>query len=302
LQPNAPAAGLRESTPPKPAAQPERTRALAGSLQSAPPEYSVELKSDLEKPAVSNATVDKKLNSSSPPDLPVNSRNYVEMQRLAKAGTPPTPAANANAPSQNSDAAIAPSVAQTVTVQSDAESGTTTAPVPSEVSKPPQTPASADNRNYAQIVQLAPGTTAHGNGVALGVQSLSQTVSVESTADLDSRTLVRSPDPQVLWRISSGRYVERSLDAGVTWRAQWTSVNAHVVAGSAPSADTCWLVGRNGIVLLTTDGKKWHTVDPPASADFVAVDASNAASATVSASDGRKFETSDGGKHWSPAP
>jgi photosystem II stability/assembly factor-like uncharacterized protein len=129
-----------------------------------------------------------------------------------------------------------------------------------------------------------------------------ETVTVESAADRDLRTVVRSPDPQILWRVSSGRYVERSTDAGATWRAQWTSANAHVVAGSAPSADTCWLVGRNGIVLVTADGKKWHTIEPPASADFVAVSASNAASATITSTDGRKFETSDGGKHWSPAP
>jgi photosystem II stability/assembly factor-like uncharacterized protein len=130
----------------------------------------------------------------------------------------------------------------------------------------------------------------------------SETVSVESLADRDARTIVRSPDPQILWRVLSGRYVERSSDAGATWRAQWTSVNAHVVAGSAPSVDTCWLVGRGGIVLLSTDGKKWRAIEPPANADFVAVDASDAASATVTSGDGHKFETSDAGQHWTPAP
>jgi hypothetical protein len=55
-------------------------------------------------------------------------------------------------------------------------------------------------------------------------------------------------------------------------------------------------------VLLTTDGKKWRTIDPPVTADFVQVEASNAVSATVTSTDGHKFETSDGGKHWTPAP
>ena len=79
-------------------------------------------------------------------------------------------------------------------------------------------------------------------------------------------------------------------------------MNAHVVAGSAPSVETCWLVGRGGIVLLTTDGRKWRTVEPPTNADFVGVAASDASTATITADDGRKFATSDSGKHWAPAP
>jgi photosystem II stability/assembly factor-like uncharacterized protein len=127
-------------------------------------------------------------------------------------------------------------------------------------------------------------------------------VVVEAPFDRAARTLVRSPDPQVLWRISSGRYVERSVNGGATWRVQWTKADANVVAGSAPSADTCWLVGRGGIVLLTTDANKWRTLTPPADADFGSVAAVDASSATVTATDGRQFKTSDGGKHWSLAP
>jgi photosystem II stability/assembly factor-like uncharacterized protein len=127
-------------------------------------------------------------------------------------------------------------------------------------------------------------------------------MAVEAPLDRSTRMLVPSPDPQVLWRISGGRYVEMSADAGSTWRTQWTSPTAHVVAGSAPSIDTCWLVGRGGIVLLTTDANKWHTITPPADTDFASVAAVDASSATVSATDGRRFKTTDGGKHWTLAP
>ena len=156
----------------------------------------------------------------------------------------------------------------------------------------------------AAAAPTAPAPITRQRPVALSANnySASETVSVESAADRDVRTIVHSPDPQILWRISGGHYVERSNDAGATWRAQWTSVNAHVVAGSAPSAETCWLVGRGGIVLLTTDGRKWRTVEPPTSADFVGVAASDASTATITADDGRKFATSDSGKHWAPAP
>jgi hypothetical protein len=132
--------------------------------------------------------------------------------------------------------------------------------------------------------------------------TLSQSVVLEATADRYPQTIVRSPDPQVLWRVSSGRVVERSSDAGATWREQWTNASARIVAGAAPSADTCWLVGRGGIVLLTTDGKNWKTIAPPATADFVSVSVDGASSATVTASDGRQYTTSDGGKRWIPAP
>jgi Photosynthesis system II assembly factor YCF48 len=135
-------------------------------------------------------------------------------------------------------------------------------------------------------------------------RSLSQNNSLvlETAEDRKAQTIVRSPDPQVLWRISSGRFVERSADAGATWHTQWTNANAHVVAGAATSVETCWLVGRGGIILLTTDGKKWKTVSPPADVDFVTVAAADASSATVTTSEGRQFTTSDSGKHWAPAP
>jgi hypothetical protein len=130
----------------------------------------------------------------------------------------------------------------------------------------------------------------------------SESVMVEAGDATSARTLVRTPDPQVLWRFSSGRFVERSSDAGATWRVQWTNASAHLVAGAAPTADSCWLVGRGGMILLTTDGKNWKTVTPPADADFVSVAATDASSATVTTTDDRKFTTKDSGKHWTPAP
>jgi hypothetical protein len=127
-------------------------------------------------------------------------------------------------------------------------------------------------------------------------------VVVEAGNATSARMLVHSPDPQVLWRFSGGRFVERSSDAGATWRVQWTDANAHILAGAAPSSDSCWLVGRAGLVLVTVNGKKWKQVAPPADADFVGVAATDASSAIVTSSDGRKFTTTDGGKRWTPAP
>ncbi len=183
----------------------------------------------------------------------------------------PTPAA---IPRQRSNTAAS----QTVTLGTAA---TPAAPAASKSARSEHLSAAvATNRSFAQT----------------------ESVVVQAGDETSARTLVRTPDPQILWRFSSGRFVERSSDAGTTWRVQWTSPNAHLVAGAAPTADTCWLVGRDAMILVTTDGRKWKTIAPPADTDFVDVSATDASSATVTSTDGRRFTTSDIGKHWTPAP
>jgi photosystem II stability/assembly factor-like uncharacterized protein len=61
----------------------------------------------------------------------------------------------------------------------------------------------------------------------------------------------------------------------------------------------CWLVGRAGTVLLSTDGATWQLRTFPEGIDLVAVRATDAKTATVTASDGRLFSTTDGGATWS---
>ncbi len=205
---------------------------------------------------------------------------------------------------------------QTVTVENMAPPVTPTrqapaaAPVPPEIATGNAASARAPAIQAARKARSAQETqvvteAAQDNQVVASLSSsaaMSEAVTVESADDRNPRTIVHSPDPEVLWRISSGRFIERSRDAGATWRVQWTNADAHVVAGAAPSVETCWLVGRNGIILLTTDGKKWRTIAPPADADFADVAATDASSATVTTTDDRKFTTTDGGKRWIPAP
>jgi photosystem II stability/assembly factor-like uncharacterized protein len=74
---------------------------------------------------------------------------------------------------------------------------------------------------------------------------------------------------------------------------------AMILAGAAPTAKICWVVGAGGTILRTTNGGHWKTIRPPVETDFVRVEAADALSATVTAMDGRKFSTSDGGKSWS---
>jgi photosystem II stability/assembly factor-like uncharacterized protein len=63
----------------------------------------------------------------------------------------------------------------------------------------------------------------------------------------------------------------------------------------------CWLVGRAGTVLLSTDGATWQLRPFPEGADLVAVRATDANNASVTTVDGRRFSTADGGLTWAPA-
>jgi hypothetical protein len=113
---------------------------------------------------------------------------------------------------------------------------------------------------------------------------------------------ILSTDPAVRWRIAAGRSVSVSTNAGATWEVVPIDAPAELLAGSSPSPSVCWLVGRAGAVLRTTDGRKWERVPFPESVDLTAVQASDAQTAAVTASDGRTFRTVDGGRTWIPGP
>jgi len=118
---------------------------------------------------------------------------------------------------------------------------------------------------------------------------------------VEGRRIIKTPDSAVLWRFA-GSLVERSTDGGTSWKVEVPSANAQLTAGSAPAAEVCWVVGRVGAIFLTTNAKDWKRIHPPLMADFTAVTAQDASSAIVTATDGRRFATTDGGSHWNPAP
>jgi len=258
-----------------------------GSLARTSPN-SIFAKSEAAPPPNSTALAKKQ-------DLPASngsSSNEKELDRLEVSDELSTP------PNVATPAAQVPRNAATAPVISPARVPAT--PVPPDISNS----TTASGASPAAGAALKSARSEQMSAAVVTNRSFAQTESVVVQAGdaTSARTLVRTPDPQVLWRFSSGRFVERSSDAGATWRVQWTNANAHLLAGAAPTTDTCWLVGRDAMILLTTDGKMWKTITPPADADFVDVAATDASSATVTTKDDRKFTTSDNGKHWSPAP
>jgi photosystem II stability/assembly factor-like uncharacterized protein len=140
--------------------------------------------------------------------------------------------------------------------------------------------------------------------------SASQTTEAAALAKLQQAQIssnlmnlqIHTPDPKILWMIASPGLIEKSENGGTIWKPEYVETRALLLAGAAPTVKICWVVGANWTILRTTNGAHWKTIRPPADADFVRVEAEDALLATVTAIDGRKFSTSDGGKSWSSVP
>jgi hypothetical protein len=113
--------------------------------------------------------------------------------------------------------------------------------------------------------------------------------------------VIPTPDAAIQWRIN-GAAVERTTNGGETWTRLETGHPEAILAGSAPGAEVCWLVGRSGTVLVTTDARTWRRTPAPSSADIVAVSAADELNAVVRTADGEAFRTGDGGATWEQAP
>jgi hypothetical protein len=118
---------------------------------------------------------------------------------------------------------------------------------------------------------------------------------------LDS--VIVSSNPATRFRLLTGGGVQRSADGGATWRTENTGATDTLTAGASPSPSVCWLIGRSGTVLLSTDGRSWRRLPFPEAVDLRSISATDSDNATVTAVDGRAFATGDGGRSWrAPAP
>lgn len=164
----------------------------------------------------------------------------------------------------------------------------------------PQSAAALPVQPMTETVTLAPETASKAFGRGGGGGGGRQTFA--------SAFEIRSPLSDYRWRIVPPTGIQRSLDAGVSWSVVdpipakdaggRQSSPVVLTAGSSPSRDVCWIVGRAGIVLLTIDGATWQRRSVPGAADLTAVRAVDARTATVTTADGRQFVTADGGVTW----
>lgn len=129
----------------------------------------------------------------------------------------------------------------------------------------------------------SPAASASGGGGGRAVAALSMAAPVTVTR----------------WRVMTPTKVERSTDQGQSWGSVDLGVEpVSIINGSAPSRLACWLVGRAGLILRSDDGITFTRIAFPETIDLIAIHATDALHATVTALGGRTFSTADGGQTW----
>lgn len=106
-----------------------------------------------------------------------------------------------------------------------------------------------------------------------------------------------SPSGRVTWSTAPGGRLLRA--AGGAAPELIATTGADLVSGAAFSDEVAWVVGKQGTVWRTTDGRSWRQVQFPTSDDLVAVEPPGGAdTVTVTTAEGRRFTTRDGGRSW----
>ena len=178
---------------------------------------------------------------------------------------------------------------------------------PASPPAPPSAPASTGARAIGSASETVTVTTdkisndkKDSQPLASAYSTSDQGAMLQVLAERSVATVIDTPIPTIKWRITTAGFVERSEDGGATWKGQEPDPDAHLVAGSAPTDKVCWLVGSEGIVLVTKDATNWKKIPPPVTADLAAVSAKSASAATITTADGRRFSTHNEGKKWKP--
>lgn len=197
-------------------------------------------------------------------------------------------------------AAPVPSSADAVSAERDEAEPQASAPPPARAAEPAAGAARRNERAAAPPAALGRTADAEARRAtppAAAAEAPAAGLLMQKAAEI----LVASPDPDVRWRIRASS-IERTTDGGLTWRSSPMPAEGVVAAGAAPTATTCWLVGRSGLVLRSPDGTTWERVAFPDAADLSAVEAADGLTATVTTADGRRFRTIDGGRTWGREP
>jgi len=151
----------------------------------------------------------------------------------------------------------------------------------------------------ARLADAAPPAAPPAAPAATAALQAPQAGALQKNARLAVATIeIATLDPSIGWRIVGDR-IERSEDGGRTWRVTRQNPGDGLIAGSAPSNEVCWFVGRAGRVLRTINGGATFTdVSLAEPLDLSSVAAIDAANAMVYSADGRRFRTADGGRTW----
>jgi hypothetical protein len=235
-----------------------------------------------EKFGSSSSALETRSSTVPAPPLPQPSRAKAALEPSASAPAPEARTQISAPPSSTPRAPAAPS-SQSVTITGSAPPvETTNGTLGSAIQQERAADLPLNGRNYNDLTTLHP---AQGYTV-----------------------LLKAPSGLSFWRAGKGGVIERSTDAGKTWISDISPTQEDWLAGAAVSDTVCWLAGRNGAIARSTDGNQWERVTPSAQAetaagkmvDWIGITARDSRTATIRASDGRKFTTLDGGNTWQP--
>ena len=231
---------------------------------------------------------------SAPPPPPARLEQEAAQQRAdagQKAGAEPNLAKRDEAANRPADAYANNQALIVLTPSAEADAAAAGAQRAAAVSG-----VSATSTVIAEIVSAPrPALSRTGAGRGGGVRGPASAREAAEDAAAASRLPATIP---ARWRLLSDGRVERSTNAGATWRPVAIDTPVPLTGGSSPSDLVCWLIGPNGVVLLSTDGARFTRLPFPEPATLVSITAVNDRAATVLTSDGRTFVTGDGGGSW----
>jgi hypothetical protein len=228
--------------------------------------------------------------------LPSNSRDYISQSQLGAGEKPP------EISSRQADVSA---------------TATAAAPAPAPPSGKPRVQsaapvneaAKADAKESANATEtFEPHSNGNGGIELLQTQQMVVDDKLEPPAalkkvGLENPKIILASNTTVRWRLLSAGRIEQSVDSGITWVPQNSGVKVELLAGSAPSESVCWIVGRSGSILRTTDGGgHWNKVVSPMRGDVAGVQAADAMTAEIfDANKSSRFVTHDGGVTWQAA-
>jgi hypothetical protein len=152
-------------------------------------------------------------------------------------------------------------------------------------------PAQAQTAQAQEAYEMRAPSAAMGSPVSGGATTM--------MAKAPETNQIASPDGSVAWQFGKGGAIWRSGNSS-PWLTLRSGVTTDLLAASAPSNDVCWMVGKSGTIVRTLDGgARWQLIKPPSHDNFSAVSATDSNNATVTAANGQRFVTHDGGVTWS---
>ena len=176
-----------------------------------------------------------------------------------------------------------------------------TAAAPAEPGAPPARAAAPTLQDRARSADAAPPAAApvsENDAAKQSAGNVNETLSVRPAAPAPTAAAERRQEAERKSAIVGQLDAFAISPCGGMWPAPPSDRAGQITGGSAPSDTVCWMIGRAGTVLRSTDHQTWQRLNFPVPVDLSSVNATDPRSATVVTVDGRTFSTADGGLTW----